>query len=76
MKTKLLKNEEDILFTLEHLHCFYFYLGHDVRLKQFQVGQTLITVGHCPMTNAYIQPLVDMLESRFDFGTLDEVIKN
>ena len=41
---------------LEHLHCFYFSLGYDVRLKQFQVGQTLITVGHCPMTDAYFQP--------------------
>ena len=24
-------------FMLEHLHCFYFSLGRDVRLKQFQV---------------------------------------
>ena len=32
MKTKVLKNEEDILFMLEHLHCFYISLGHDVQL--------------------------------------------
>ena len=42
-------------FILEQLHYFY-SLRHDVRLKQFQVGQTLITVGHCPMTDAYFQP--------------------
>ena len=43
-------------FMLEHLHCFQFSLGFDVQLKQFQVGQTFITVGHCLMTNAYFQP--------------------
>ena len=32
MKIKL-KNEEDFFFMLEYLHCFYFSLGHDVRLK-------------------------------------------
>ena len=56
MQTKPLKDEEDITFYVEHLHCFYFSVGHDVRLKQFQISQTLITVGHCTMTNAYFQP--------------------
>ena len=48
--------KEIFFFVLEHLHCFYFSLEHDVRLKQFQVGQTLITIGHCPMTDTYFPP--------------------
>ena len=48
-------------FMLEHFHCFYFSLGHNVRLKQFQVSQTLITVSHCLMTNAYFQPCIQLL---------------
>ena len=61
MKTKLLKNEEDIFFSwmLKHINTsflFYFSLGHDVWNNVFQVRQTLIPVGHCPMTGAYFQP--------------------
>ena len=42
-------------FMLEHLHYFYFSLGHNVWLKYFQVSQTFIPVGYCLMTNAYFQ---------------------
>ena len=33
MKAKLLNDEEDIFFMLEHLDCCYFSLGHVVQLK-------------------------------------------
>ena len=53
-----LRMKKIFFFMLEHLHCFYFFLGHDVRLKQFQVGQTLITIGHCSMASTYFQSCI------------------
>ena len=45
-----------MLTLCKYFICFYFSLGHNVRLNYFQVNQTLIPVGHCPMTDAYLQP--------------------
>ena len=48
----------------------FFSLGHDVREKSIWVGQTIIPIGHCPMTDAYLQPWMSIHSNVITFKTL------
>ena len=58
MKTKLLKNEEDILFMLKHTLKRLHYINTSSMFLFFSWTRCAseIPVGHCPMTDAYLQP--------------------